>query len=89
MPEISIDPDVMAVLEFMQKKMPADKLVSVAENLAPIARLIWGHHPQQVIRAVTLFHPKPGLRLSRSTASESDLAQAGADDGFGAATAGS
>jgi hypothetical protein len=68
--KLEIDPDVQAVLEFMQNSMAADKLVGVAESLPAIARLIWGHYTQRPIRAIDLIHLKP--RPSRSAARESD-----------------
>ncbi len=78
--KLEIDPDVQAVLEFMQTSMTADKLVGVAESLPVIARLIWGRYTQRHFQAVDLIYPKLGP--SQSIAIESVPAQGRADDDF-------
>ena len=48
------DQDVQAVLEFMQSNIEASKLEAVADCLPQLARLLWGHNPQEPIRAISL-----------------------------------
>lgn len=38
---IEIDPDVKALAEFMQKNIPADRLVDVAVSIGRIAPILW------------------------------------------------
>jgi hypothetical protein len=45
--EIRVDSDVQSVLEFMQRSVPASKLVSVAENTLQMGRLLWSKFPQE------------------------------------------
>lgn len=52
---LTVDPDLLHVLQFMQRSMSADKLVAVAELVPDMARLLWGHYR----RAET----EPQLRL--------------------------
>jgi hypothetical protein len=56
------DPDIKAVLEFMQQKIPANKLVGVAERIPPMARLLWDVYPQQPCRPLAFDLPKPDLQ---------------------------
>jgi hypothetical protein len=53
--ELQIDGDLQAVAEFMQRNIPASKLMSVAEELPKMGRLLWSHFPRE---------PSFGLRLS-------------------------
>jgi hypothetical protein len=53
--ELRIDGDLQAVAEFMQRNIPASKLMSVADELPKMGRLLWAHYPQE---------PSVGLRLS-------------------------
>ena len=57
--ELMIDPDVQAVLEFMQSNLQASRLVAVACALPQMATLLWGHYPQEHCCALTLTMPKP------------------------------
>jgi hypothetical protein len=54
-----IDEDVKAVLEFIQDKIPASKLVAVSERLPEMARLLWGHFPQEPCHVLNLELKKP------------------------------
>jgi hypothetical protein len=56
--ELILDDHVKAVLEFMQERIPACKLVGVAERMPHIAKLLWDRYPQEAVTAVEL-HPKP------------------------------
>jgi hypothetical protein len=70
--EIVLDSDVRAVAEFMQSNIPAAKLVSVADNLTAVARLLWSHFPQESCQAAAFNAPKTGLESrSLSDATES------------------
>jgi hypothetical protein len=61
-----LDDDVKVVLEFMQEKIPASKLVGVAERMPQIAKLLWDRYPQEAVTALSLS----SLPLSVSSASE-------------------
>lgn len=50
----SIDPDLQAVAEFMQRSIPTARLVSVAAGLHAMAPLLWGQHEACAIRPLTL-----------------------------------
>jgi hypothetical protein len=75
--EVEMDGDVRIVLEFMQRNLPAARLVAVAEEARKEARklapILWGHYPTEEVRALKLRHAPPisadGLR-TRSVASE-------------------
>ncbi len=41
--EVVIDPDVKAVADFMERAVPAGKRMGVANRLAEISSLLWGH----------------------------------------------
>ena len=56
---IAIDPDVKAVAEFMQSSLPAARLRSVAERVAALAPLLWGHFPAEEVRAIALVSALP------------------------------
>jgi hypothetical protein len=51
---LDIDPDLAATLEFMQTRIPTEKLTSVAEAVAHLGKLLWGHHPCSTIEALRL-----------------------------------
>jgi hypothetical protein len=52
--QLTADKDVKAVLEFMQEKVPASKLVAVADQVSELARLLWGHYPADEITPLQL-----------------------------------
>ena len=52
--QFEVDSDVQAVLEFMHGRIQACKLVGVAEALPEMARLLWGHNPQEPVRTISL-----------------------------------
>lgn len=82
--ELIINPDVKSVLEFMQDRIPACRLVAIAESLPSLAKLLWDRYPQEPSPALTLELLK--LRSpSQPSASESGLGLPCADDGFVAA----
>ncbi len=58
--ELSLDEHVKSVLEFMQEKVPAGKLVGVAERLPEMARLLWDRYPQESLAAMSLVLVKTG-----------------------------
>jgi hypothetical protein len=51
-----IDDDVHAVLEFMQKNIPAGRLVAVAAGISSLAPILWGEYQPESIRAFQLVH---------------------------------
>lgn len=55
--EVVFDADVQAVADFMQSKIPANRLVSVAEGLSRIAPLLWGQYPAEQVQVLQLQSP--------------------------------
>jgi hypothetical protein len=51
---LAMDSDVQAVLEFMQREIPAGRLVGVANGVASIAPLLWGGYQPEKIQALRL-----------------------------------
>jgi hypothetical protein len=82
---------VRAVCDFLIANMSAAKLVSVGKATAELASMLWGHYPQEDVRALS-WQWRPILACdprTQSVASECALAQscagddsAGAADGF-------
>jgi hypothetical protein len=56
--QFAIDGDVKAVLEFMQDSFAAARLISIAETLPQMARLLWSHYPQEPVIPMTFVTPK-------------------------------
>ena len=78
--ELIVDPDVKMVLEFMQDRLPACKLVAVADCLSPMARLLWGHYSSESCYALTLSVPKtPNPSPLSASESGPGIAYAGGD----------
>ena len=48
------DPDVLAVTQFMQASVSADKLIGVSSAIAQLAPALWGHFDRSEVRALTL-----------------------------------
>lgn len=42
--QVKLDEHVQAVLEFMQRNVPTDRLVSVAREIDAFAPHLWGHY---------------------------------------------
>ncbi len=55
--ELQIDGDLKAVAEFMQNTIPASKLLSVAEDLPKMGRLLWARYPQEPSLGLMLSEP--------------------------------
>ncbi len=49
-----VDEDVQAVAAFMQGRIAASRLVSVADGLAALAPLLWGKFQPEAIQTVRL-----------------------------------
>jgi hypothetical protein len=49
-----VDEDVRAVAQFMQERLPASRLVPVADGIAAIAPLLWGHFQREEVRTLRL-----------------------------------
>jgi hypothetical protein len=54
------DADVLAVLDFMQSRVPAQKLVGVATAVRGLAETLWGHYPPQDVIALRVAQPPIG-----------------------------
>jgi hypothetical protein len=62
MPEIAVHPDVKAVIAFMQDALPTGRLVGVAEAVAVMAPVLWGHHTQEaIVPAALVTDGQPAL----------------------------
>lgn len=67
--QVEIDPNVQAVADYMQQHVPATKLVGVANRLAEVAGLLWGHHEPEDVSAMRLIRSDPSaLNLLRPNA---------------------
>lgn len=54
--KFEVDPDVAAVAEFMQARIPASRLRGVAEELAMIAPVLWKANEREPVKALSLVH---------------------------------
>lgn len=52
--EIVLDRDVQAVLEFMQRTIPCEKLVAVGRSVAQLAPGFWGHYKGEDVTPISL-----------------------------------
>lgn len=52
--QVEIDPDVQAVTEFMQRNIPCDRLVGVAQGVHALAPILWGQYTPTAIRPLAL-----------------------------------
>ncbi len=57
--ELLIDPDVKAVLEFMQRNIPAGKLVPVATAVRHLAPVFYGRYKEEDVSALLLIEQPP------------------------------
>jgi hypothetical protein len=55
--KLVIDPDVKTIVEFIQERLPANRLASVASGVAAIAPLLWGHHQTEEIITLQMVSP--------------------------------
>lgn len=51
---IKIDADVQRVCEFMQRDISAHRLKAVADGVACLAPLLWGHYQAEVVAVLQL-----------------------------------
>ena len=52
--DVVLDSDVRAVLEFMQTRIAASKLVPIAERLPEMAKLLWSRYPQEPVEPISM-----------------------------------
>jgi hypothetical protein len=80
--------DMLLVANFMQSRLPANRLVTVARGIAALAPALWGHHPAEEIiplrLAESILVDDPHIQL---IATESEPAHSNADDGSALGTA--
>ena len=70
--KVVVDEHLQIVLEFMQRSMPAWKLIGIAEALPQMARLLWGGVPQEPCTVVAFSLPKTvGQNPTRQASTES------------------
>lgn len=55
--QLVIDSDVKSVAEYMLENVEAAKLLSVANAVAQLAPLLWGHHERVEVRTLALQYP--------------------------------
>lgn len=78
--ELVVDEDIKAVIEFMQKAVPAEKLLGVSRGVVRLSAVLWGQHSQIDVLPIRL-NPPP-ISETQSTASVSALVQQHERDGF-------
>lgn len=85
--KLDIDPDVLAVVSFMQERLSTDRLVSTAKGIAALAPLLWGQYRSEELRVLRLVAPPiSGCgQPTRSSSSESPLAPGRVGDDSAAA----
>ncbi len=49
--QLEIDTDIRAIAEFMQRNVPATRLVGVAAGVNALAPLLWGQHKPDFVTA--------------------------------------
>jgi hypothetical protein len=76
--EFVTDEHVGAVLEFIQKNVPTNKLCGVAETAAQIGKLLWAKYPQEPVIGIA-------MRGKPLTATGFGPSPVGADDDSAAA----
>ena len=85
--EVSLDPDVEKVLDFMRCNVACEKLLMVARSVSQIAELAWQHcQPKpEVLPAITLSEKPPlsvvGMNSGRAEVLAAWDARAAARDG--------
>jgi hypothetical protein len=65
--ELVLDEDVKAVIEFMQKTVPANKLLGVCGGVFRLSESLWGRHAQ--IDVCPLRIEPPPISETQSVAS--------------------
>lgn len=68
---LRMDQDLKLVMEFMLSNVGAAKLVAVAQGLAAVAPVFWGHYEREEVRALALEVPPIGFGSPQSTATGS------------------
>lgn len=80
--QVSLNPEIQRVAEFMQREIPAERLIEVASGLATLAPVLWGHFRTPNMNGVILELKPPTLSCAkRSVASESPLVAGYVADG--------
>lgn len=54
---LDCDPDVTLVINFMQARIAASRLVSVADGLAALAPILWGGYRPERVTVLRLSEP--------------------------------
>jgi hypothetical protein len=75
---LSVDPEVLAVAEFMQRRIPAARLLGVAAGMHALAPLLWGDYASERVHAIRLLADDPHI-LSAASGSCPDSERAGDD----------
>ncbi len=81
---LELDDDVRRVAEYMQSHVAATRLVSVSLAVSELAPILWGTHPRESVRALSLTHGQAcptGSELLQSASTGSER-RGHADGGF-------
>ena len=57
--DLVMDHHVQRACELLQCEIPAAKLIAVAESIAALAPVLWGHYQAEPVRALCLNWPSP------------------------------
>lgn len=55
--ELILDPDVKAVVEFIQRSFQCRRMVSIANGVAALAPILWGHWEAEDVETLRLQEP--------------------------------
>jgi hypothetical protein len=56
--DIILDADLMDVVKFMQSRLSANRLVPIANAVAKIAPVLWGHFTEEELIPARLAQPE-------------------------------
>jgi len=60
-----MDKDLRAVVEFMQENVECSKLMTIADALPQLSRLLWGSFPQESVEVLSVRPTKTECNQSQ------------------------
>jgi hypothetical protein len=82
--DLEIDPDVKAVLRFMQQTLPPAKLVPVATGVAALSLILWKKYTPEKVEILSLASPQGcAVRNGTSQPTANGLGSDSSDAGGG------
>ena len=54
--QLKLDDDLQVLIEFMQSRFSAQRLVSISDGLHTMARPLWGRYQSDVVVPIELIH---------------------------------